>query len=97
MPAGQAREEVSGQQRAVAERFVELRDEFGRELGGVVEVGIEPHGDVVGWRDRPRHVEFFLVYDKLEGAGETGFERGQAHFAIALNGMPVAGLFANAG
>ena len=63
-----------------------------RLLGGVVEVGVGTHRDVVGGRDGAREGEALsLVQDQLERAAHRGLQRLQVHFAVALHRMAVAG------
>ena len=62
--------------------------------GGLGEVLVEAHGDVVGrgFGARPEKWGFpvLLVDDELEGAGELGFHGGDVDLAVALAGVAVA-------
>ena len=65
-------------------------------LGGVLEVFVEAHGDVLGGGlgagpEKSRGVGFAFVDDELEGSGEQGFEGGDVDLAVALSCVAVAG------
>src|SRR5262245_62582477 len=90
--AGKAAEDV-GLFRAPALHFDQPAYHVAQRLpGGIIEIRIEAHRDVVRGGHRSRHVELLvLVQHELEGAGQASFERGQADLAVALHGVSVAG------
>ncbi len=68
---------------------------FDGELGGLLEVFAEAHGDVGGGGFGAGPAEFgsmlrVLVDDEAEGAGEVGFEGGDVDLSVALPGVAVA-------
>ncbi len=90
---GDQRAERVGVLRGDAGFLLDQRDHVAQgDLRGIVEILIEAHGDPRLRRLRARRGQLHILAQmEFEGAGQRRLDRGEAHFAVALQGMAVAG------